>query len=238
MSFDKKLTLSFLVLFFVFFLLPRSCFSADDILNISISDFESTLEVLQGECEAAPFIITNRYNETVHIYYRIDAPSDMDITSYPKDYTQLSSGASIAGNLKVCIGEYFENETYDIKFWLETLTKVNESRVKSKKYTLELAVLDNPDLETTTVGETTTIGETTTVTTQTINTIPVYTPTTTRTVRDFDVTTIDMVTDKPDLGVSFRKDKLVTVIVIVIAVILIIIPYFTFMKSRKRKTKK
>ena len=228
MSLNKKLTLNSLVLFFIFSLFFQPCFSADDILNITISDFEPTLEVLQGECKAAPFHITNRYNESVHIYYRIDKPSDMDITSYPKDYTQLASGATIAGNLNVCVNEYFENDTYNIKFWIETLTKVNESRVKSDKRTLGIVVLYNPDLEITTT--TSTVSEITTISGQTISTIPVYTPITTTT-RGFN---IDI--GRPKIENLPGREKLATVLVIVIALILIMIPYFTFVRGRKRKT--
>jgi len=235
MSLNKKLTLNFFVLFFVFCLFLQPGFSADDILNITISDLEPTLEVLQGECNAAPFHITNRYTESVHIYYRIDSPSDMEITSYPKDYTQLALGAMIAGNLNVCVNEYFENDTYNIKFWLETLTKVNESRVKSDKHTLGVLVLNNPEITTTTstISETTTstISETTIVGGQVVTTIPTYTPTTT-TVKIFD---IDI--EKPKTENLPGGEKLATVVVIVIALVLIMIPYLTFVKGRKAKTK-
>jgi len=233
MTLIEKLTLNFLLLFSVFCLFFQPCL-ADDILNITISDFEPTLEVLQGECEAAPFIITNRYTESVHIYYRVDMPSDMDITSYPKDYTQLSPGATIAGNLNVCINEYFETDTYDIKFWIETLTKVNDSRVKSGKYTLEVVVLDNPEITTTTstISETTTstISEITTIISPVTGITTIYTPVTTTTVRSFDI-------KKPNIGNLPGGEKLATVAVIAIALILVTIPYLTFLKGRKAKTK-
>ena len=228
MTLTKKIILFFL-LFFVFCSFSQPVFSADDILNITISDIEPTLEVLQGECNAAPFHITNRYTESVHIYYRIDSPSDMNITSYPKYLTQLESGARVAGNLNVCVNEYFENDTYNIKFWIETTTKVNDSRVKSDKHTLGIVVLNNPKLEITTT--TTTISETTTTMSQIISTIPTYTPTSTTTVKSFD---IDI--DKPKIENLPGKEKLVTVVVIVIALILIMIPYITFIKGRKAKT--
>jgi len=234
MPLNERLTLNFFVLFFVFCLFSQPCF-AEDILNITISDLEPTLEVLQGECNAAPFHITNRYTESVHIYYRVDSPSDMDITPYPKDYTQLASGATVAGNLNFCVNEYFENETYNIKFWIETLTKVNESRVKSDKYTLGVVVLNNPEITTTTrtINETTTstISEITTIRSQVITTIPTYTPVTT-TVRSFDIEI-----DKTKIKDLPGGDKLVTVVVIIIALVLIMIPYLTFVKGRKAKTK-
>jgi len=229
MSLIRKITLNFLILFFVFCLFNQPCFAAD-LLNITITKFNPTLEVLQGACKAAPFHITNRYTESVHIYYRIDKPSDMDITSYPKDYTLLSPGASVAGNLNVCVDEYFVNDTYNIKFWLETLTKVNESRVKSDKYTLEIVVLNNPDIEITTT--TSTISETTTTRSQVIRTIPIYTPETTTRVRNIEIN-IDI--DRSKSGNLFDREKLVLVGVIVIALILIMIPYLTFIKSQRRK---
>lgn len=228
MPLNKKLTLNFLLLFSVFCLSFQPSF-AEDILNITISDFEPTLEVLQGRCEAAPFLIANRYTESVHIYYRIDKPSDMDITSYPKDYTQLAPGATIAGNLNVCVNEYFETDTYNIKFWIETLTKVNESRVKSDKYDLGIVVLNNPAIETTTT--TSTISETTTISGQVITTIRIYTPITTTTVRSFD---IDI--DEPKISTSPGRERLTIIVVIVIVSILIMIPYITFVRGRKRKT--
>jgi len=231
MSLIKKSTLNFLVLFFVFCLFFQVCF-ADDILNITIYDLEPTLEVLQGECKAAPFHITNRYTESVHIYYRIDKPSDMDIKSYPKDYTLLSPGETIAGNLNVCVNEYFENDTYNIKFWLETLTKVNDSRVKSDKYNLDIVVLNNPNLEITTT--TITISETSTTRSYVISTIPIYTPITTTTVRSIDVN-IDI--NRPKTGNLLGRERLMTIGVIIIALILIMMPYFTFMRSQKRKPK-
>jgi len=229
MSFNKKLSLNLLVLFFVFCLFSQPCF-ADDILNITISDLEPTLEILQGECKTAPFHITNRYTETVNIYYRIDAPSDMNITSYPKDYTLLAPGETVAGNLNVCVNEYFENDTYNINFWIETLTKVNDSRVKSDKYTLGIVVLNNPNIEITTT--TSTISETTTIRSQIISTIPIYTPVTTVTVKTVD---IDIDIGKPKTGYLIGRDKLVTVGVIIIALILIMMPYLTFMRSQKQK---
>jgi hypothetical protein len=230
MSLIKKLTINFLILFFLFCLFFQPCFSAEDILDIKIFDLEPILEVLQGECKASPFHITNLYNDSVHIYYRVDAPSDMDITSYPKDYTLLASGTMIAGNLNVCVNEYFENDTYNIKFWIETLTKVNESRVKSDKYTLSIVVLNNPNIEITTT--TTSISETTTIKNQVISTIPIYTPITTTTVRKID---INIDADRPKTGDLFSREKLGTVVVIIIALILIMIPYLTFIKSQKSK---
>lgn len=221
----RKLTLNFLVLFFVFCSLHQTCFSVDDILNITISDLEPTLEVLQGECDTAPFHITNRYNESVHIYYRTDKPSDMDITSYPKDYTLLESGATIAGNLKVCVNEYFENDTYEIKFWLETLTKLNESRVKSDKHTLGVKILYNPELKITT---TTTVVETTTIESHDITTISSYTTSPTTTIKEVGVNKNGF-----KIGNLIDKKKLVIVAVIIILLILIMIPYFTFTKGRK-----
>jgi len=239
MSLNKKLTLRFLVLFFVFCLFFQPC-SADDILNITISNFEPTLEVLQGKCNAAPFHITNRYTETVHIYYRVDSPSDMDITSYPKDYTQLAPGATVAGNLNVCVNEYFENDTYNIKFWLETLTKVNESRVRSDKRTLGVVVQHNPEITTTTstISETTTtISETTLISSQTISTIPT-TPATTTVLRSPVTTTMEgFDISMPKIGNLPGGEKLSTVGVIIIASILIMIPYITFIKGRKAKVK-
>ena len=227
MTLSEKITL-FSVLFFIFCSFFQSCSSADDILNITISNLEPTLEVLQGECNTAPFHITNRYNETVHIYYKVDSPSDMEITPYPKDYTMLESGEEIAGNLNVCVNPYFENVTYDIEFWLETLTKVNESRVKSNKHTLGIKVLYNPNLETTTTT-TTTVVETTTVMSQIITTFPSYTTIPTTTVKDYTDTTGNGF----KIGNLIDKKKLMTVGVIIILLILIIIPYFTFTKGRK-----
>jgi hypothetical protein len=228
MSLIKKLTLNFLLLFLVFCLFFKPCLSAD-ILNITISDLSPTLEVLQGKCRAAPFYITNLYNETVNIYYRIDKPSDMNITSYPKDYTLLTSGETIAGNLNVCVNEYFENDTYNIKFWIDTFTKVNESRVKSDKYTLGIVVLNNPNLKNATT--TSIASETTTTKSQVISTIPVYTPITSTTIRNID---ININVNKPKNEFLLGKEKLATVAIIIIALVLIMLPYLTFMKSQKK----
>ena len=222
----EKLKLNLLLLFFVFCLFFQPCFSAEDIINITITDLESNLEVLQRECNAAPFHIINRYNESVHIYYRIDKPSDMEITSYPKDYTLLASGATIAGNLNVCVNEYFENDTYNIKFWVETLTKVNESRVKSKTHTLGVKVLYNPDLEITTTS-TTTVVETTTSISQIATTFPVYTTIPTTTIRKNDG-------DTNGFKIEIIDERILVIIgVIIMLMILVVIPYFTFYKGRK-----
>jgi hypothetical protein len=228
MCLNKKITLNFLLLFLVFCLFFQPCFSAD-ILNITITELEPTLEVLQGKCGTTPFHITNLYNETVNMYFRIDKPSDMNITSYPNDYTLLASWETTAGNLNICVNEYFESDTYDIKFWIETFTKVNESRVKSDKYTLSIVVLNNPNISTTT---TSTIIETTTIKSQYTNTIPVYNPVVTTTIRNID---INMNIKKSKTGNFFEREKLVTVVVIIIALILIMIPYFTFIQSQKSK---
>lgn len=215
------LCLAFLFLFYSFF---KPCFSVDDILEIKISDLETTLEVLQGKCNTAPFHVMNRYNETVNVYYRIDSPSDMVINSYPKDYTLLEPGAIIAGNLNVCVNEHFENETYKIKFWLESLTKVNESRVRSDGYDLEVKVLYNPELETTT----STSIETTTVKNQIITTIPTYTTIYTTTTKKTDKDTNNF-----KIGNLIDRKQLVTIGVIIILLILIIIPYLTFTRIKK-----
>jgi hypothetical protein len=227
----KKIT-NFLLLFLVFCLFFQECFSADDILDIKITDFEPSIEILQGKCKTAPFRIANLYNESVNIYYRIDKPSDMNITSYPKDYTLLTPGERIAGNLNICVNEYFENDTYNIKFWIETLTKVNESRVKSDKYTLGVTVLNNPDLKN--VTTTSIITETTTTKRQIISTIPVYTPAVTSTIMANLNISVDINKSKTS-GILLGKEKLVTMVVIVIALILILIPYLTFIRSQKSK---
>lgn len=224
MSLNKILVLNFFTLFFIFCLSLQPCFSAEDWLNITISDFESTLEVLQGKCKAAPFLITNRYSETVYIIFRIDKPADMDVTSFPKFLATLNSGQTVAGNLNVCVNEYLENNTYNISFWIDTTTKVNESRVRSGEYILGVTVLNNPEITTTS-----TISETTT--SQVTSTSTIYTPVTTTTMESFDISI-----DKPRIGNLPGGEKLATVVVIAIALILIMIPYITFIKDRKAKT--
>ncbi len=219
MSLNKRLTLNFLILFFVFFLSSKSCF-ADEMLNITIFDLEPPLEVMQGECKAAPFHIINQYNESVLIYYMIEKPLNMDITSFPNKYTQVASGATIAGNLNVCVNESLEKNTYNVSFWVETLTKVGENRVKSDKYILGVKVLNNPEITTTTT--TSNPSSTSTSTTST---------STTTTVKSFDISI-----EKPSIGNITGGEKLGTIVVIVIALVLIMIPYLTFIRGRKAKT--
>lgn len=223
----RKKIIPFLTFLFLFYYFFKPCLSADDILEIKISDLEPTLEVLQGKCNTVPFHITNRYNESVNIYYRIDKPSDMVMHSYPKDYTLLESGATVAGNLNVCVNEYFENETYKIRFWLETLTNVNESRVKSDYYNFDVKILYNPNLETTT---TTTSMETTTVKSQIITTTPTYTTIYTTTTERTDT---DTNTNNFKIGNLIDRKQLITMGVIIILLILVMIPYITFTRSKK-----
>ena len=234
MSLSKKIVL-FHVSFFVFCSFFQPCFSTEDILVIEIYDLEPSLEILQGKCKSHPFEIYNAYNESILIYYIIDNPSDMDITSVPDENTLLESGATTDGILYICVDEHFSEDTYNINFWIGTWIEINntgsyrKSDFKSDRQTIEVMILNNPEITTTTTA----ITETTTSTIRSyiISTIPTYTPTSTTTVRSFD---IDI--DKPKIENLPGKEKLVTVAVIVIALILIMIPYITFIKGRKAKT--
>ncbi len=234
MSLSKKIIL-LLVLFFVFCSFFQSYSSAEDILNITIYELEPIVEILQGKCKSVPFEIYNAYNETVMVYYRIDE-SDMDIISSPDDYILLELGETIDGILSVCVNETLEEGTYNIDFWIEAMTKINntgsyrKSNVKSDKQTVNVMVLDNPEITTTT----STISETTTSYIQTTSAIPVNMSISTTTLRGSGTNVEN--TDEPKTGNILRRDKLITIGIIIIALILIMLPYFTFIKSRKAKT--
>ena len=236
MCLNKKLMLSFLILFLVFCLFLKP-FSADDTPWIEIYDLEPAVEILQGKCRSHSFDIYNAYNYSALIYYVIDRPTDMDIVSSPDDYTLLESGETIDGILSICVSENLPKDNYTIHFQIGTWTKINDTGsyrkgdIKSDRQNIEVVVLSNPEITTTT----STVSETTTIKGQVISTIPIYTPVTTTTIRTFD---IDIDIDRPKTGSLLGREKLVTIGVIIIALILIMMPYFTFIRSQKRKTEK
>lgn len=215
-------TIPLLVSIFIVCLFFQPCFSAEDFLNITIHDVERSLEVLQGECKTSPFHIINKHNGSVHIRYGMEVPSGMSVTSFPKEYTMINSNQTATGNLKICAGEQMESNTYNVSFWIDTLQNVGESRVKSKEHTIEVSVLNNPDITITT----STKPETTTTPGHVTSTTPVI-PVNTTTMKETD-------TEEETSGL-FGKKNVMTIGVIVIALALIAIPFLSFKTRQSAK---
>jgi hypothetical protein len=200
--------ISFLTTFLIIFLLILQSSFSEDNIKIKLKSFEPgfTQTVLQGGSNRTLFIIKNTFNESVLIYYKFEQqPSDVSIAYYPNKFYNLEKNSEIAGNLNFSANQTAKNGTYSIKFWIETLSEIENKTIMSDKYTINLTVLNNPLL----VNITTTLTIPNQTTTSLIGTTTKQT-----------TTTIQSTQPEKKIIRSFKKEYLIIPIILILLFIL------------------
>lgn len=203
----------------IFLIIPQASFSQEDSIKIIIRRFAPSLNlsIPQGSWKRLDFFIENTYNESVIIFYRLEKTSGVEIETYPPKYYSLDPNVEIAGNLNISVDPYLDNRSFTIKFWIDTFTEFANSTIRSNKFSINLNVLSNPSVFSTTTT-------TTTIATKTSSgEAPIETLTT--------VLTTEIPTIVPPTLENYEIPYKEYVTVLVVIIVLLIIPLLMFRKS-------
>jgi len=147
-------TILFLTTSIIFLLILQTSLSQEDEnIKMTIKRFSPGLNVLvpQGSWKRFEFFISNQFNESLTIFYRIEKPSGVEITSYPSQYYILEPNTEIAGNFNISVDPYLETRSFTIKFWLDSFTEFANKTVQSNRVFINLTILSNSSIFTTTI---------------------------------------------------------------------------------------
>lgn len=141
------------------------------------------------------------------IYYKFEQQlSGVSISYYPEKFYSFDPNSEIAGNLNFSANQTAKAGNYTIKFWIETLSEIENKTIMSDKYTINLTILNNPLLvNVTTTSTTITIaGNLSTSTTITLQT----------------TTTVQPTQPEKKIGGSFKKEYLIILIILLVLFVL------------------